>query len=218
MRSARRRTPRSWVGALCKVNTRRLNSASRSTRSSISKPSRTPAVAASTRVSATVRGVRGAGASGSGALPRPRPPLRPRRPAPAQWPRRGAASTRSDTAGGTSSPKLAKSLAAASSSALRVGGGRGVKRSRIGIGSCNRHGLGYPRAERVRVAVERSSESQAAEELQTHFLRARGDVTVGAREVPDDQAKVHICTGGQRLGSVNECTGDRDPVPACGIV
>ena len=95
--------------------------------------------------------------------------------------------------------------------ALRVGGGRGVKRSRIGIGSCNRHGLGYPRAERVRVAVERSSESQAAEELQTHFLRARGDVTVGAREVPDD-------TGGQRLGSVNECAGDRDPVPACGIV
>ena len=68
------------------------------------------------------------------------------------------------------------------------------------------------------MTVERSSESQAAEELQTHFLRARGDVTVGTREVPDDPAKVHICTGGQRLGSVSECAGDRDPVPACSIV
>ena len=44
VRSAKRKTPRSWVGALCKVNTRRLNSASKSMCTSISTPSRTPAV------------------------------------------------------------------------------------------------------------------------------------------------------------------------------
>ena len=53
------------------------------------------------------------GHPGSGAVPFPRPPLRPRRP---PWPRRGAATASSDTATGTSSPEKASSLATAGSS------------------------------------------------------------------------------------------------------
>ena len=110
-----------------------LNSASRLIRSRNSKPSCMPAVAASTRVSATVRGVRGTGASSSGAVPRPRRPFRPRRPA--VWPRCRAATTRSDMAGGTSWRQLGGTMRAA---CWRATG----RQTGLGLGSAAASGMG----------------------------------------------------------------------------
>ena len=102
-------------------------------------------------VSATVRAVRGAlgcTGSGSGAVPRPRPPLRPRR---RPW-RRGAATALSDTATRSSSRFVP--------SVLRIRGRRGVSASNDGIGSCACwHGCGLQRPKCVPVTVERGNKS-----------------------------------------------------------